>query len=524
MPGLRLRVNCFAVVDCNTGEGLFYSRRIGRSPSLAGQYGTASTPTASRIIGAAKLTGRTPAGWSVGVLDAVTNRVAGSQDRTVEPTTNYAVVRINRDLREGRTSLGLMATGVHRVLDPASDPYLHAIAYTGGLDARHRIGNYEFSGSLMASRVAGTTEAILRTQEAPAHYYQRPGDAQEVDSSRTALTGGSAEVRFGKVGGLHTRFETGYARRSAGFEINDVGFLNRAGEQSWTNWFQVRWTTPNAVFRQLNWNFNWWQYWSIDGLPTDRAFNTNIHTQLANRLWLHLGGTMTVGDVYCDRNCTRGGPALRTGPRFSPWGGIEGDNRHAIVPSLWFNYTRQDGGRSTFFNLNPQVRLKVGTRLWTSLSADISHNHDDSQWLGNPVDDAGVTHYTFAELDQRTLGLTWRLNYTFSPTASLQWYANPFISKGSYRRVRELADPGRRRTTTGSARMPAMAATARAASTSGRSPPTPCSAGNTSPAPPCSWSGPRAVRPTTRAGATGRSVTTSATFSASGPTTGSWSR
>ena len=156
---------------------------------------------------------------------------------------------------------------------------------------------------------------------------------------------------------------------------------------------------------------------------------------------MHLGGTMGLGDVYCDRGCTRGGPALRTGPRFSPWGGIEGDNRHAIVPSLWVNYTRQDGGRSTYFNLNPQVRFKGGARLWLSLAANISHNHDDSQWFGNPVDDAGVTHYTFAELDQRTLGLTWRLNYTFSPTASLQWYANPFISKGSYRRVRELADP-----------------------------------------------------------------------------------
>ncbi|HEU5050586.1 MAG TPA: DUF5916 domain-containing protein, partial [Gemmatimonadales bacterium] len=29
------RVNCFVVVDCNTGEGLFYSRRIGRAPRLA---------------------------------------------------------------------------------------------------------------------------------------------------------------------------------------------------------------------------------------------------------------------------------------------------------------------------------------------------------------------------------------------------------------------------------------------------------------------------------------------------------
>ncbi len=436
-----VRVNCFIVFDCRTGEGLFYSRRIGRAPSLAGVNGDATTPTASRILGAAKLSGRTSSGWSFGLLDAVTDRVAGAQDRTAEPATNFTVLRVSRDYREGRSSLGVMATGVNRFLDGDSDPYLHSSAFTGGLDARHRLGNYEFSGSLMASRVAGTAEAIARTQQAPAHYYQRPDDGLVFDSSRTALDGGSAEVRFGKVGGSHTRFETGYARRSAGFDLNDVGFLNRAGDQSWTSWFQARWTTPNAVFRQFNWNLNWWQLWSLEGLPTERAFNTNIHTQLVNRMWLHLGGTMTMGDVYCDRGCTRGGPALRVGQRFSPWGGIEGDGRHAIVPSVFFNYTRQDGGRSTFFNVSPRVQVKLGDRLATTLSASISHNHDDSQWFGNPIDGTGTTHYTFAELDQRTVGFTWRLNYTFSPTMSLQWYANPFISKGAYSRVRELADP-----------------------------------------------------------------------------------
>ncbi|MEO8480171.1 MAG: DUF5916 domain-containing protein [Gemmatimonadota bacterium] len=435
------KVNCFIVVDCRTGEGLFYSRRIGRAPTLAGINGDASTPTSSRILGAAKLTGRTPSGFSLGFLDAVTSRVGGLDDRTVEPATNYSVLRLNRDYRGGATSVGAMVTAVNRSLDQDSDPYLHGSAYTGGLDARHRIGNYEFSGSLMASRVAGTAEAIARTQQQPAHYYQRPDGDQVVDPDRTVLSGAATEFRFAKTAGLHTHFETGYGRQSAGFELNDIGFLRIAGEQSWNNWFQLGWNTPTPVYRRLTWNFNWWQHWSLDGLPTDRAFNTNTHIQLANRMWFHLGGTYSIGDTYCDRSCTRGGPALRVGPRFSPWGSIEGDDRHAIVPGIGFNYTTQDGGRSSNFSLNPSVRVKMGSRFSTSLSVNASTNRDDSQWFGNPVDGAGVTHYTFAALDQRTLGVTWRLNYTFSPTASLQWYANPFISKGTYSRVRELDDP-----------------------------------------------------------------------------------
>ena len=52
----QFSVDC-SQVNCNN-EQLFYSRRIGRAPQLAGQYGDASSPLATPILGAAKLTGR----------------------------------------------------------------------------------------------------------------------------------------------------------------------------------------------------------------------------------------------------------------------------------------------------------------------------------------------------------------------------------------------------------------------------------------------------------------------------------
>ena len=91
-------MNCVVVVDCDTGEGLFYSRRIGRTPQLNGVYGDAAAPAFTSILGAAKVTGRLPGGFSIGVLDAVTDHVNGPGSTTLEPTSNYAVVRGNQDL------------------------------------------------------------------------------------------------------------------------------------------------------------------------------------------------------------------------------------------------------------------------------------------------------------------------------------------------------------------------------------------------------------------------------------------
>jgi hypothetical protein len=433
-------INCFAVVDCSTGEGLFYSRRIGKQPSL-GQYGDPDSPTATRILGAAKLSGRGGGGTSIGFLDAVTERVHNSQDVTMEPFTNYATLRLNKDSDGGNTSLGLMLTGVNRANDDSSAQFLHDAAYSGGFDARRRVGSYEFSGSVMGSYVTGSEEAIALTQQRPAHYYQRPDDDIEYDPTRTSLSGNAVEARFGKVGGEHTRFETGYGRRSAGFETNDIGFLNRADQQTWTNWFAYRWNRPAAFYQRINWNMNWWQYWSLEGLPTERAFNTNVHMQLNSRWWVHAGSTIGAGQVYCDRNCTRGGPALKVEPNLSPWMGIEGDNRKKVVPYLWMNYNQADGGRSHYVSIEPQLNIRVASRFSTSISMDFSKNDDDSQWYGNFIDGVtGDTSYTFADLQQETVALTWRLNYTFTPEMSFQLYASPFISKGTYTRIRELDD------------------------------------------------------------------------------------
>ena len=435
-------VNCVVVVDCDTGEGLFYSRRIGRAPQLARTYGDESSATSTRILGAAKITGRLPGGFSLGVLDAVTDNVAGPTGTTLEPTTNYAVVSGNQDLEGGATSLGFIATAVNRDLDLSSEPYLHRAAYSAGVGARRRFAGrrYEVSGSFDLSRVSGTAEAIARTQRDPVHLYQRPDGPLRFDPTRTALDGSNVELRFAKVGGDRLRFETAYQRRTPGFEVNDLGFLLQADQEMWTTWATLMWRKPNRIFRELRWNFNNWEHWSVAGLPTERAFNTNVHTRFNNRWWLHAGGTLgQIGATYCDR-CARGGPAIRQDAYIAPWIGIEGDDRRPLIPYFWVNYNRADGGRSERLSLEPELELKVSTRFTTNLSARWERNRNDVQYYDTFTDELGVEHYAFAHLSQRTLSFTWRLGYTFTPNTSLQVYASPFISKGTYSDLREVAD------------------------------------------------------------------------------------
>jgi hypothetical protein len=110
-----------------TPPDYFFSRRIGREPTLEPDYDYWDGPEVTTIVGAAKLTGKS-GGWSVGLLDAVT---AGERARylddsgiartmPVEPRANYFAGRVVRELRAGNTAVGALATSVRRDLDTRS--------------------------------------------------------------------------------------------------------------------------------------------------------------------------------------------------------------------------------------------------------------------------------------------------------------------------------------------------------------------------------------------------------------------
>jgi hypothetical protein len=349
-------------------------------------------------------------------------------------------LRATQDFRSGNSAIGAILTAVNRNLDQFSSPYLASNAYVGALDFRHRFlkNVYEISGSLDKSRVEGSPAAIFSLQTSGVHQYQRADADLPLDPNATVLGGDAEEFKFGKIGGQHLMFESAYQRRSPGFETNDMGFLRRADQTSWNTWAGFFDRKARKYYNSFQLNNNWWQYWTTSGLPLEAAYNTNVHINFKNNMGVHTGGTIgQLGTTYDDRSA-RGGPAIRQDKYISPWLFINGDDRHAIVPSFSANFQRGDGGRSHYFNFGPEVDFKTMGRFSSSLSFNRSRNVDDKQWYNNYTDAAG-THYTFAHLDQTTTSMTARLNYTFTPNASVQTYLQPFVSKGTYSNVRQLS-------------------------------------------------------------------------------------
>jgi len=433
-------------IDCNDGQctGPFYSRRIGRSPQAGFLSADRNAvPLNSTILGAAKVTGRLSRGLSLGILNAVTGRESVADSLTVEPRTNYFVARAQQDLRGGQSGLGAIVTAVHRDLDGYTGQYLRREAYTAGLDGRHRFGrggNYQLTGQVYGSLVRGSADAIARTQRSTVHLFQRPDDDLHYDPTRTALSGVGSGLSLSKQGGGITRFHTGLWFKGPGLEINDVGFMTNANSVGWSNWFAIVLQEPRLFYRRWQVNVNQWNTWFPDGLGAGRGGNINMNGQLKN-MWFVYAGLGGGAGSHCGA-CLRGGPALYENPSLQGWAGFTGDQRRPVYFTLNTFVRRTDGGRSRSVELNPGVQGRLASAFSTAVGLSFSRNVDDRQWLGNFGDlGSDTTHYTVGRLHQRTVAITTRINWTASPTLSLQLYAQPFVTGGDYSNWRAVDAP-----------------------------------------------------------------------------------
>ena len=423
---------------------LFYARRIGRAPQLGGlvEDPNALIPGSSTILGAAKVTGRLSSGTSLGLMTAVTQKETVGET-VVEPLTGYGVARLSRDFRKGESGIGLMFTQVSRQLDETTDDFLRRSATVGGIDARHRFakGKYSASTSLAFSNVTGTREAIARTQRSGVHLFHRPDADLDYDPERTSLNGTAFAARFDKVNGI-VRGGTSYQRWSPGFEANDLGFLSQADQQSVFSYLTVRTAQPKSFYRSASAQVSLYNQFNIDGMTTVQtpeifgAVTFRNSSSFSADLWRD-----NTGGVYCDR-CARGGPALRLSPSTSLLINWSGDPRVRLQKLFAAIYTTADGGRSQLWRVRPYLTLRAASNISVELGGRYQRNKNNTQWYDNTgsVGDAN-THYLFAHLDQHLLSFQSRFSITATPTLSLQFYGEPFVTTGKYSNVRELDSP-----------------------------------------------------------------------------------
>jgi hypothetical protein len=429
----------------------FYSRRIGRQPQRFVNATFVDAPDHTTILGATKLTGKVN-GWALGGLDAVTRRENADfidnngvrQTTPIEPLTNYFVGRVRHDKADGTTSIGAMATSTNRSMsDSALANQLRDGAYMGGLDFQHAWSNRTWiaSGFASASRVTGTPHAIALTQLSSSRYYQRPdADYVDYDPNRTSLTGYTGEVALERTGAVLG--SVALKEVSPGFEINDAGFQSSVDYRALSSLIGYNNQKPGKYVRSYSaiaytnetWNFG------NDLLYNAAALNMNA---TSNDLW-NFGVGVTRSFHAFDERLTRGGPLMRSPASWQGNLSATTDSRWPVVGSLFLSGMHDESGASQL-STSLSFDARPTSYLHLNVGPSLSSVHSTDQYV-RTVNDANAAatygaRYVFANLRQTTLSMDTRVDWTFTPTLTLQLYAQPFVSAGRYASLKQLQQP-----------------------------------------------------------------------------------
>ena len=420
-------------------EGMFYSRRIGRSPQLRTSV---ADPLFTNITAAVKLTGRFDNGLAFGLVDASTARVLGGNGQTIEPQTNYLVARAVREMRAGRSQFGLQLADMRRASDAITNPLLRRSATTLLLQGFHRFARdrWEVTAYAAQNDVRGSRQAIALTQRNSVHFFQRPDHEEQYDTTRTSMGGQTFSAGIKQVGG-RVRYENVVRYASAGLEFNDLGFVNLVNDITVRQQVDLRQLRPSKLLRSSFSTTSLESHWTTGGLLSAQTLSLHTSGSLHN----NLGGAITAsysdfGGTHCV-SCARGGPALRQSSKSGIRFDLVGDPRPAVVPKAAYRVGTSDEGRSWYRGGDLGVDVRVASRFSTSLALTVDEVVNDQQWIGNfGALLSDTTRFTFARLHQHIFTLTSRANWTATPTLSLQLYLQPFVSTGEHSDWRALGN------------------------------------------------------------------------------------
>jgi hypothetical protein len=452
-----------------SGPGWFYSRRIGAPAQVAPEADYVDETARTTILGAAKVTGRLASGLSLAALVALTDRararfadtahVATAPDGTarsvperrglavVAPRAAYGVLRLQQEFGANASTAGVIVTGTHRhmsVNDFAASALVRG-AYTGGVDWRLRWkkGEYDWSGYAGASHIVGEPAALSEIQQSSRHYFQRP-DADHVhfDPLGTTMSGFTAGTGVSKLSG-NWRWDADVGTESPGFELNDLGRLSTADDIDLFADLRYLHTRPGHLLHNWDLGVEASQSWNYDGLPTSTFVELSADATFKN-FW-EIDAEAWLVPRTLDDLLTRGGPVMEMPRRFGTCVSTESSSGEKTQWEVGGCVERGEFGQS-LREVTASVSFRPGTRWELALEPVYFTSIDPRQYLTTVERSPGTTttygnRYVFATVDRSQLALRTRLNYAVTPDLTVESYAEPFVSSGTYSSLGELATP-----------------------------------------------------------------------------------
>ncbi|MCP4677762.1 MAG: carbohydrate binding family 9 domain-containing protein [Deltaproteobacteria bacterium] len=395
---------------------LFYSRRLGApppDPTLDSRESVKYGPTSTPILSAAKLTGRSASGLSVGMIEAVflptefgvqDDATGGTRLRNGSPWASASVLRLSTEPRANST-LGLLGT--------AYNPSGSNGSYSGGVDWNLLDAKREYS---FRGQVAGS----LRFDEV---------------LGKEANHGAGLWTRFAREGGEHFRFSGHYQVFGKGFDPNDLGFIRRDDLQNYSLDLQFRQVEAVGPFAQVFAGVRPSGYLTTDGMDLGQNASAYLSTKWLSDWVTELGAFG--GLAHHDDREARGGPPMGRPSSGGGWIWIRAAQRKML--GGYFNISSGSKPAGYFIDTKLTLILRLA-RLELELAPGFEHTKGDLAYVATLDDDAPEDTTVIGNRDLNQLDLSFKGTLVILRNLTFQVLSQLLVAKADYNRYQLLLE------------------------------------------------------------------------------------
>jgi hypothetical protein len=240
------------------------------------------------------------------------------------------------------------------------------------------------------------------------------------------------EMLVNKKGGSWV-YWGGVGFATPGLEVNDAGFLPEVDKINVAAGLGRQWVRPGRLARQANVDLRLFQGWNFGGVRfgTDLNLTASLQTHRFSAVRFQVSRKF----AGFDDRLTRGGPLMRPPATTTVSASYSTDSRRLLSAGLsalrW-----QDSSGTSFTQGSLDLTLQTRRGAGLVLSPSYQRARYSAFYVGEYADPTATAtfgrRFLFSDLSQDVLSLSIRLNYYFTPTLSLQLYAQPFVATADF--------------------------------------------------------------------------------------------
>ena len=211
--------------------------------------------------------------------------------------------------------------------------------------------------------------------------------------------------------------------------MNDIGFSPQADEFRQFANVRYLWQKPTKTYRRAQVRFSQSTTYDFDGNHNRTNYELNGDINWLNNWWTEVGFGHKPR-IFIN-TFLRGGPRWRYSDENFYFLFFGSDQRKKFNFTLGYvgNQAQQDN--FSFQRYVVRMNYQPLNALSLSLSTEFSKNPNKTQYVTESSFGA-TPRYILGNIDQQTLSTTLRMNYSINPNLSIQYYGQPFISRGRY--------------------------------------------------------------------------------------------